>query len=99
MRTQGITMRSLIEHGNTHVMGNLDEYRWMPEGLFVDGDVKAIFADRVGYLVSWANIPKVIVIQDPTIAKEAKRTFNYVWERSNGPDQSTSEIFYEDCNG
>lgn len=99
LRAQNITMRSLIEPGNTYIMGNLEEYRWMPEGLFVDGDVKAIFSDRVGYLVSWENIPKVIVIQDSTIAKEARRTFNYIWDRSETPSTSTSDIFYEGCHG
>lgn len=99
MRAEGITMRSLVEHGNTYLMGKLDEYRWMPEGLFVDGDVKAIYADRVSYLVSWAETSRVIVIQDKTIAEEAKRHFDFVWEHSEQPDKSTSNVFYEEDNG
>lgn len=99
MRAHGIRMRSLIKFGDTHIMGNLDEYRWMPETLFVDGDVKVIFSDRVGYLVSWADTPKVIVIQDATIAKEAKRVFEFIWKLSETPDKSTSEIFFEGCDG
>lgn len=99
MRVDGITMRSLIEAGNTHLMGALNEYRWMPEGLFVDGDVKVIYADRVAYLVSWAETPRVIVIQDQTIAEEAKRQFDFIWEHSEQPTETTSDIFYEEDNG
>ena len=99
MRAEGVIMRSLVEHGNTYLMGKLDEYRWMPEGLFVDGDVKAIYADRVAYLVSWAETSRVIVIQDKTIAEEAKRHFDFVWGHSEQPDKSTSDIFYEEENG
>lgn len=99
MRADGIKMRSLIEKGNTHIMGPLEEYKWMPEGLFVDGDVKAIYSDRVSYLVSWAETPRVIVIQDSTIAEEAKRHFDFVWQQSEQPEKTTSDIFYEDDNG
>lgn len=95
MRKEGIKMRSLIEGGNTHIMGELDEYRFMPEGLFVDGDVKTVYADRVAYLVSWADTPKVIMIQDKTIAMEALRHFNYVWDQSETPTETTSPEKYD----
>lgn len=99
MRKDGISMRSLIKKGDTYFMGILNEYRWMPEELFVHGDVKAIYSDRVSYLVSWAETPKVIVIQDKTIAEEAIRQFDFVWEQSEPPTESTSDIFYEAENG
>lgn len=99
MRRDGITMRSLIAPGNTFIMGNLEEYRWMPEGLFIDGDVKVIYDDCVAYLVSWAETPKVIIIQDKNIAEEATRHFDFIWAHSERPTESTSKIFYEDANG
>ncbi|HFE37493.1 MAG TPA: XRE family transcriptional regulator [Gammaproteobacteria bacterium] len=99
MRSDGIIMQSLIEPGNTYIMGKLEEYRWMPTSLFVDGDVKVIYADRVAYLVSWAGTPRVIVIQDKTIAEEASRHFDFIWIHSKQPNETTSQIFYEDRNG
>ena len=99
MRQDGISMRSLIAKGNTYLMGKLSEYRWMPEGLFIDGDVKVIYADRVAYLVSWAETPRVIVIQDQTIAEEAKRQFDFIWQYSDQPNETTSDIFYEEDHG
>jgi transcriptional regulator with XRE-family HTH domain len=99
MRLKGITMKSLVENKDTYLMGLLSEYRWMPEGLFVDGDIKAVYADRVAYLVSWAENPRVIVIQDKTIAEEANRHFNFIWDMSEVPDETTSDILYEEDNG
>lgn len=96
MRTQNVTMRSLIRHGDTHIMGLLPEYRWMPESLFVEGDVKIIYADRVAYLISWEEaMTRVIEIRDKIIAEEARRHFEFVWTQSEGPDHSTSTVLYE----
>ena len=95
MRALGITMRSLIKSGDTYVMGELDEYRWMDDDLFVDGDVKVIFSDKVAYLMSWRGIPRVVIIQDKNIAKENKRFFEYVWNKSNKPQHTTSEVRYQ----
>jgi hypothetical protein len=41
----------------------------------------------------------VIVIQDQTIAEEAKRQFDFIWEHSEQPTETTSDIFYEEDNG
>lgn len=95
MRALGITMRSLIKSGDTYVMGELDEYRWMDDDLFVDGDVKVIFNDKVAYLMSWRGIPRVVIIQDKNIAEENKRFFDYVWSKSKKPQYTTSEVRYQ----
>jgi len=99
LRSCGIKMRSLINYGDTFIMGDLKEYRWMPDGLFVDGDVKVIYSDRVAYLVSWMETPRVIVIQDKTIAEEAKRHFDFVWDHSTQPTETTASNYYEDSHG
>lgn len=90
MRGQGIHMQSLIRPGDTYVMGNLDEYRWMNELVYVGGDVKLIFSDYVAYLITWSEPPKIIVVHDKIIASEARRTFRYLWLKSEGPDSSTA---------
>lgn len=92
MRINKIPFRQLIENKNTFVMGKLNEYRWMPEGLFINTDCKIIYEDRVGYSLSWFNIPKVIVIKDKAIAEEARRQFNFVWDLSKEPTETTADI-------
>jgi DNA-binding XRE family transcriptional regulator len=96
MRKDGIKMRGLVKSGDTYLMGKLDEYRWMEESLFTDGDVKLIYANRVAYLITWLETPKTIIIQDKTIAEEAKRHFEYVWQRSEKPPETTATAFYEE---
>ncbi len=99
MRQAGIGMRSLIKVGDTFVRGSLQEYRWMPAGLFVDGDVKVIYEAHVAYLVSWSGTPRVIVIEDATIAKEASRHFEFVWSQASEIPESTAPERYEASDG
>lgn len=87
--------RSLIKHGDTHIMGDLAEYRWMPEGLFVDGDVKVIYENTVVHFMSWMEPPRAIKIIDKNIAQESIRMFNHLWDGARAPTKSTSTVFYE----
>lgn len=94
MRKSGIKMRSLIKNNDDHIMGELEEYRWMPDELYVEGDVKVIFGDTVAYLMSWLNTPRVVKITDKNIAEENLRMFNHIWNSAKQPKKSSSEIKY-----
>ncbi|MEZ5918875.1 MAG: helix-turn-helix domain-containing protein [Alphaproteobacteria bacterium] len=95
MRKSGIRMRSLVQDQDTFLMGPLEEYRWMDKALFVDGDVKVIFGKRVGYLMTWRGTPRVVSIEDETIAEENRRIFNFIWNISCVPTHTTSDTFYD----
>jgi transcriptional regulator with XRE-family HTH domain len=95
LRARGIKMRNLVAPANTNLMGELDEYRHMPEALFTGGDVKLIYGTRVAYLMAWADVPKVIVINDSTIATEQARLFDYVWDHSTPAAATTATERYE----
>lgn len=95
IRASGIKMRSLIKNKDTFLLGPPSEYRWMPDSLFAEGDVKIIYADRVAYLVTWTKIPRIIVIQDKVIAEENRRIFDFIWDMSGKPSKSTAPISYE----
>jgi transcriptional regulator with XRE-family HTH domain len=94
MRRSGIQMRSLIRNGDQYVMGPLGEYRWMPEGVFEDGDVKVIFRNIVAHLMTWQDTLKVIKIDDKHISNENRRHFEYFWQNGEMPDQSLANTFY-----
>lgn len=96
MRRSGIQMRFLVEEENTHLMGALDEYRWLDDKLYVDGDVKVVFGDTVAYLMTWHETPRVVVINDKTIAEENRRIFNFLWSISRKPTHSTATEFYDE---
>jgi len=90
----GIKTRWLIENGNTNVIGDLNNYRWMPDQIFVNSGVKVIYEDYTAYVMGWRKTAKVIVIKDKNIADEARNHFNYVWKNSTPVTHSTSKIRY-----
>lgn len=94
IRNAGIAMRNLVQPGNTHLMGPEEEYRYMPERLFVQGDVKLIYGDIVAYMMAWANIPKAVLIHDATIASEQRRTFDFIWDNAELATESSAPERY-----
>ena len=96
LRAAGISMRNLVESGNTYLLGNLEEYRHMPPALFSEGDVKLIYGDRIAYLMTWTDVTKVIIIHDENIAAEQARTFDYIWDHSEPATLTTAKIRYEE---
>jgi transcriptional regulator with XRE-family HTH domain len=95
IRRAGIGFRNLIKNGDTYIMGALNEYRWMPDELFVDGDVKVIYGDTVVYFASWLEVPRAIKITDKNIAEENIRMFNHLWDIGQIPQETTSDTFYD----
>ncbi len=75
-------------------MGDLKDYKWMPDELFIDTDVKIIYEDCIAYIMSWRNTSKVIVIKDKNITEEARKNFEYIWKISKPVTHSTSKIKY-----
>lgn len=96
MRKAGIQMRFLVKDQNTFLMGPLEEYRWLNDELYVDGDVKVIFGDTIAYLMTWQKTPRVVILDDKIIAEENRRTFNYLWRLSSKPTHSTATAFYDE---
>ena len=94
IKAAGIDMRLLIRNNDTHIMGDLSDYRWMPDKLWLDSDAKTIFGDKVAYAVTWQNKPKIICFRDRKIAEIEKKIFNFVWEISARPTHSTSKTRY-----
>lgn len=90
----GVPVRFLIEDGNTHIYGSLDQYRWMSKSLYIDSDVKLIYGNSIAYLVSYKSTPRVIIIEDNNIAEEARRTFEYIWDHSQEPSHTTADTKY-----
>lgn len=84
-------MRSLIKENDTYIMGDISDYRWMNNTLFLDSDVKVIFDQYVVYFMSWKEIKKAIIINDKNIADENRRTFEYIWESSKTPTNTSSQ--------
>lgn len=95
LRRAGVTMRFLIRDRDDYFMGAASEYRWLDQNLFIDSDVKIIFANMISYFVSWRGGLKIITIKDDHIAAENRRIFDYFWHRAAGPHVSSAQSFYE----
>ena len=92
MKDSGITSRYLIKNGDTHIMEDLAQYRWMPDKLWLDSDTKVIFAETVAYAITWQAQPKIIMLKDKRIAMAEKNIFDFVWEISAKPTHSTAQM-------
>jgi transcriptional regulator with XRE-family HTH domain len=87
----GIKTRFLIKNNDTHIKGAIEDYRWMPDKLWIESDAKTIHGDTVTYAVTWQNKPKFICIKDKRIAEIEKKFFDFVWEISAKPTHTTVE--------
>ncbi len=92
MKDSGITSRYLIKDGDSHIMVDLSQYRWMPDKLWLDSDTKVIFAETVAYAITWQAQPKIIMLKDKRIAMAEKNIFDFVWEISAKPTHSTAQM-------
>jgi transcriptional regulator with XRE-family HTH domain len=94
IKEAGGQSRYLIKNNDTYIMEELSQYRWMPDKLWLDSDVKVIFADIVAYVITWQAQPKIISFKDKRIADAERKVFNFVWNISAKPTHSTALTRY-----
>ncbi|MCB9963816.1 MAG: helix-turn-helix transcriptional regulator [Rhodospirillales bacterium] len=90
----GISRRLLIRPGDTYILGDINDYKWMPEKLWLNSDVKIIFDEYVAYFVSWQSVKKVFLLRDANISFMEKGIFSYIWDLSMTPTHSSVERVY-----
>lgn len=88
MRADGIAMRQLIEEGNTHILGPLDEYRYIPNGYFANR-VKLVYGERIATETS--SVLRGIIRVDPINAEIERNTFNLLWQVLEQPTLTTAD--------
>jgi transcriptional regulator with XRE-family HTH domain len=89
MRGVGIKMRQLIEEENTYLMGDPDEYRFLPKEYFINR-VACIYADKVAF-VAKANEKRVLVIKDAEVSRVQKNLFDLLWSALPKPISSDAD--------
>lgn len=88
LRNNGVKMRQLVEEGNTHLLGPLDEYRYIHKPLFINR-VTLIYGDRVAN--ETADVLRVVIRVDPVNAAIQRNTFNILWNTLQQPTESTAD--------
>jgi len=88
IRKNGIKMRQLIAEGNTHIIGPLEEYRYIPKQYFINR-VTLVYGDRIANETS--NVLRASVRVDPINAEIQQNTFNMLWSILEQPTETTSD--------
>jgi len=88
IRAAGARMRQLVEEGNTHLMGPLNEYRYVPKGRF-ENYVTMIYGDKVA--VCTDNNTRAIVFNDKHLAATWKNIFEMLWDTLKQPKRSDAD--------
>jgi transcriptional regulator with XRE-family HTH domain len=87
MRAAGIKMRQFIEEGNRYIIGPLEEYRYIPKGLFINR-VTLVYGDRIAN--ETADVHRGIIRVDPLNAAIQRNTFNILWKILEQPTETTA---------
>jgi len=89
MRNAGIKMRQIVENGNTHLMGPISEYRYMPRQYFTN-TVSLVYGDKVAQCID--NNTRAIVHNDSSMAATWRNFFNALFNEYLDPAlESTAE--------
>jgi len=92
MRATGIKMRQLIGEGNTHIIGPLEEYRYIPKQYFVNR-VTLIYGNRIANETSDTN--RGVIRVDPINAQIQRNTFELLWSILKQPTVTTADESFE----
>lgn len=91
IRKAGGAMRFLVRNGDTFLRYPLDEYRYLPKGLYINNST-VIYGSKIAFLIN--NPYSAIVINDPNIAEIQRMQFNLIWNAGEAPTQSLAEKQY-----
>ena len=91
IRNAGIKMRVMVEEGNTHLMGGLKEYRYIPRKHF-NNYVALIYGEKVA--VCTQGNTKAVIFRDPLLAKTRRNMFELLWDMLDSPEESSANERY-----
>ena len=88
IRQKGVKMRQFIQEGNTHIIGPLEEYRYIPKEYFINR-VTLIYGDRIAN--ETGNVLRACIRKDSVNADIQRNTFNLLWSVLKQPTHSTAD--------
>lgn len=87
IRNAGIRMRQFVCEGNTHLLGPLNEYRYVPANRFVN-NVMLVYGERVG--ISADGETKALIVKDTKLAESWRNVVEIMWDALAQPQASTA---------
>ena len=97
LRKQGIRMRSLVEEGDSYLMGKLGEYRVIPQKFFHNNPI-AIYGNKVAFMILNTETRRdrmAIILSNPHTTSAMRNLFEFIWQHSPAPQESTARVRYE----
>ncbi|MDD3181284.1 MAG: helix-turn-helix transcriptional regulator [Alphaproteobacteria bacterium] len=98
LRKQGIRMRSLVHEKDSYLMGNLNEYRCLPNQFFHNNTI-VIYDNKVATMIldplTGADASAVIV-KNQHVAAAQRNLFELIWSISKPPALSVADKKYDD---
>jgi transcriptional regulator with XRE-family HTH domain len=85
IRESGIAYRNLIRHGDRHFIHPANEYRWLPEGYFLN-NLTVVYGDKFALVVNKPkthNVEKILIINDRSVAEMKRKEFEIIWNFSS----------------
>lgn len=92
IRNAGIRTRFLVRAGDTHLIYPLDEYRYLPEGHFVNSP-SLVYGKKHAVMIKGEGeslYSRIIVINNDAIAEIQKSQFEYFWQMGAKPEATTA---------
>lgn len=86
-----VSMRQLVREGDTYLMGDLSEYRYVPSEFF-DNNVILIYGQKV--LLCLADGTEGLIIKAPALADIFRKDFEYKWKMGEKPEVSHAKEKY-----
>ena len=88
IRNAGISMRQLVEDGNEYLMGELEEYRYLPKEYFLNR-VTLTYGKKFAIVLE--NEHKISIINDGVLAEVQRKLFNLIWSFCERPAESVAD--------
>lgn len=98
LRNENIKMRSLVKEGDTYLMGNLDEYRYLPEE-FYHNNATVLYGNKFATMILDSKTGEdagAVILHNIHIAEAQKNLFNLIWSLSKQPKKTTATVRYDE---
>ena len=84
----GITARFLIGKGDTFILGDIENYRWVKKQFYTEGDVMVIYGDKTAKFLfenDDTNKPMVRIMNSHIDTSDHRKDFEFKWSYSEQP--------------
>ncbi len=85
LREGNTVHRNLIRYGDRNFAHPTDEYRWLPEGYFLN-NLTVIYGDKFAIIVNKPgthDVEKILVVHDKSVAEMKRKEFEIIWSFSS----------------